>query len=173
MRSAKVVRMKGAGGSGGKSIETVDTSTGEVLDGVFVDLPQRAKSPFGKDWLAVAQSALTFLAENRRTLGEEGFAVFCALASKLDWQNFILINQAEVARSLGMDRGNVNKSIRKLEAMGVLTRGPKSGVSPTFRLNPAVGWKGRQKEHFGALQQARAQGWRLIEGGQGELDLKV
>lgn len=153
------------------SVETVDPETGEVIKGVFAFIPERHKSPFGKDWFVVAQSALTYLAENRKTLGEEGFAVFCALAAQLDWQNFILINQAEIARGLGMDRGNVNKAIKKLEGMGVLTRGPKSGVSPTFRLNPQIGWKGRTKEHFGAMQEARKKGWSLIDGGQQELPL--
>ena len=127
---------KGAGK--GRTVETVDPSTGEVLKGVFAFVPEKHKSPFGKDWFAVAQDALNFLAQNRRYLGEEGFAVFCALASRLDFENYILVNQAEVARSMEMDRGNVNKAIKRLEELGILTRGPKSGVSPTFMLNP--GW---------------------------------
>ena len=60
----------------GKPLETVDPETGEVLKGAFVFIPEKHKSPFGRDWFAVAQDALTFLAKNRKTLGEEGFAVF-------------------------------------------------------------------------------------------------
>lgn len=153
-------------------METVDSQTGEVLTGNFVFIPDRHKSPFGRDWFAVAQSAMMFLAKNRKTLGEEGFAVFCALAGRLDFENYILVNQAEIGREMGMDRGNVNKSIKRLEALGILTRGPKSGVSPTFKLNPQVGWKGKAKAHFGALQQARAKGWKLIEGDQMDLPLQ-
>lgn len=170
MKRLEQHRMKKMGA--GRTVETVDPSTGEVLKGVFAFVPEKHKSPFGKDWFAVAQDALNFLAQNRRYLGEEGFAVFCALASRLDFENYILVNQAEVARSMGMDRGNVNKAIKRLEELGILTRGPKSGVSPTFMLNPKVGWKGRAKEHFGALQKARANGWNLIEGGQ-QLDLPI
>ena len=161
---------KGAGK--GRTVETVDPSTGEVLKGVFAFVPEKHKSPFGKDWFAVAQDALNFLAQNRRYLGEEGFAVFCALASRLDFENYILVNQAEVARSMEMDRGNVNKAIKRLEELGILTRGPKSGVSPTFMLNPKVGWKGKARSHFNALQLAHKQGWQLIDGGkEQQLDL--
>lgn len=114
----------------------------------------------------MAQDAMAFLARNRKQLGEEGFAVFFFLASRLDFQNFILVNQAEVGRELGMHRSNVNKAIQKLKGMGVLTEGPKSGVSPTFRLNPVVGWKGKAKEHFGALREAQKRGWTLIDNDQ-------
>lgn len=109
---------------------------------------------------------MNFLAHNRRYLGEEDFAVFCALSSRLDFDNYIHINQAEIARAMEMDWGNVNKAIKRLEALGILTRGPKSGVSPIFMLNPKVGWKGKARNHFTALQTARKQGWNLIEGGK-------
>lgn len=115
---------------------------------------------------------MTFLAKNRKALGEEGFAVFCAMAGKLDFENFILIAQSEMARDLGMKPSNFSRAVSRLEALGIISRGPKSGRSPTFRLNPKVGWKGRAREHFGALQKARAHGWNLIEGGQ-QLDLPI
>lgn len=160
-----------AGEGKGRTIETVDPSTGELLKGVFAFIPDKHRSPFGKDWFAMAQDAMAFLARNRKQLGEEGFAVFFFLASRLDFQNFILVNQAEVGRELGMHRSNVNKAIQKLKGMGVLTEGPKSGVSPTFRLNPVVGWKGKAKEHFGALREAQKRGWTLIDNDQLPLPL--
>lgn len=147
--------------------EHFDPSTGEVFPkGMLVYVPERPKSPFGKDWFAMAQEAMDFLAKNRKFLGEEGFAVFCALAARLDFENFILINQAEIAGTMGMDRSNFSKALKRLESLGVISRGPKTGRSPTLRLNPTVAWKGKQRQHFNALQQARKQGWRLIEGGQ-------
>lgn len=173
MKRLEQHRMKKGAGQG-RTVETIDPSTGEVLKGVFAFVPEKHKSPFGKDWFAVAQDALNFLAQNRRYLGEEGFAVFCALASRLDFENYILINQAQIAREMTMDRGNVNKAIKRLEELGILTRGPKSGVSPTFMLNPKVGWKGKARSHFNALQVARKQGWELIDGGkEKQLDLPL
>lgn len=156
----------------GRSLETVDPETGEVLKGAFVFIPEKHKSPFGRDWFAMAQDALTFLARNRKVLGEEGFAVFCALAGKLDFENYILVAQAEMARDLGMKPPNFSRAVQRLECLGIIERGPKSGRSPTFKLNPRVGWKGRAREHFGALQKARARGWDLVEGGN-QLDLPL
>lgn len=54
------------------------------------------------DFFVMAQEALAYLAQNRRHLGEEGLRSFDCLASRLDFENFILINQAEAARELGM-----------------------------------------------------------------------
>nr|CRY94961.1 hypothetical protein [uncultured prokaryote] len=173
MKRLEQHRMK-TGEGRGRTVETIDPSTGEVLKGVFAFVPEKSRSPFGKDWFAMAQDAMGFLARNRRFLGEEGFAVFFSLASKLDFENYILVNQADVGRDLTMDRANVNKAIKKLESLGVLTKGPKSGVSPTFKLNPVIGWKGKQRQHFNALQVARKQGWNLIEGGkEKQLDLPL
>lgn len=145
----------------------IDPSTGEVMPkGMLVYVPERPKSPFGKDWFAMAQDALNFLANNRKILGEEGFAVFCALAARLDFENFIMVNQAEMADALNMKRQNFGRALKRLETLGVLTRGPKTGRSPTLRLNPSVAWKGKQRAHFNALQQARKNGWKLIDGGK-------
>ena len=156
-----------------RNIESVDKDTGEVLQGSFVYVPEKKKSPFGRDWFAVAQSAMMFLAKNRKMLGEEGFAVFCALAGRLDFENYILVNQAEIGREMGMDRANVNKSIKRLETLGILTRGPKSGTSPTFKLNPQVGWKGQAKKHFSALQQAKIKGWKLVSSDKEQPELPL
>ncbi len=82
--------------------------------------------------------------------------MFCAMAGRLDFENFILIAQSDMARDLGMKPSNFSRAVKRLEELGIITRGPKSGRSPTFRLNPHVGWKGKAKEHFGALQKARA-----------------
>lgn len=167
----RVVQDRGSGtrSDGGRKLEHYDAQTGEVMDGQIMFVPNRGKSPFGKDWFAMAQDAMMFLAKNRKALGEEGFAVFCALGARLDFENFILINQSQMARELKMDRSNFNKAIKKLEAHGILARGPKSGVSPTFKLNPKMAWKGRQKNHSRALDEAKKMGWDLVEGGNKEL----
>ena len=140
------------------------------MEGAFVFVPKKGKSPFGQDWFAMAQDAMMFMAKNRRVLGEEGFAVFCALGSRLDFENFILVSQADLARDLGMLPQNIGRAVKRLEGLGVLTRGPKSGRSPTFRLNPKMAWKGGQKNHFSALQEAERKGWHLVEGGQADPD---
>jgi hypothetical protein len=71
----------------------------------------------------------------------------------LDYENYILLNQAEIGADIGMQRANVSRALAKLEAEGVLLRGPKAGRSSTFRLNPAFGWKGSAVNHQKALKE--------------------
>ena len=114
----------------------------------------------------MGQDAMQFLADNSKVLGEEGFKVLMALGSRLDLENWMLISQAEFAREIGLRPQNLNRAMTKLEALGIIERGPKSGRSPTFRMNPQMAWKGSAKNHFTALQQAQSKGWGLVEGGK-------
>ena len=55
---------------------------------------------------------------------------------RLDYENLIQVNQAEVAEQVGMNRHNVNRSIKKLIELGVVLGGVKIGVSrSSYRLN--------------------------------------
>ena len=144
-------------------IENIDAVTGEVLQGTMMFVPEKKKSAFGKDWFAMAQDALSFLASNRKVLGEEGFAVFCAVASRLDFENFIQISQVQLARELGMSASNFSRAMKRLATLEIIVKGPKVGVSQTYRMNPSVGWKGSARNHFSALQEAKKMGWKVIE----------
>ena len=54
---------------------------------------------------------------------------------RLDYENLIQVNQAEVAEQVGMNRHNVNRSIKKLIELGVVLEGVKIGVSRSYWLN--------------------------------------
>ena len=73
--------------------------------------------------------------------------------ARLDYENLIQVNQAEVAEQVGMNRHNVNRSIKKLIELGVVLEGVKIGVSRSYRLNPNFGWKGSAKGHREALHE--------------------
>lgn len=149
-----------------KRIGQIDLSTGEVLEGVFAYVVPRRRNGFGKRWVAMAQSAAMIFAQRRKELGEEGFAVLLMLIAKLDFENLLLLNQAEIAKQLGMHRQNVQRSIKKLIEMGALLPGPKVGVSRSYRLNPEFGWKGSSQNHVVALDEYRQK--RLSQARQGE-----
>ena len=68
-------------------------------------------------------------------------------------KNLIQVNQAEIARDLGMQRQNVQRSIKRLMELGVILEGVKIGVSRSYRLNPSFGWKGSAKGHREALHE--------------------
>ena len=76
------------------------------------------------------------------------------MLARLDYENLIQVNQVEVAEQVGMNRHNVNRSIKKLIELGVVLEGVKIGISRScLRLNPNFGWKGSAKGHREALRE--------------------
>ena len=63
------------------------------------------------------------------------------MLARLDYENLIQVNQVEVAEQVGMNRHNVNRSIKKLIELGVVLEGVKIGISRSYRLNPNFGGK--------------------------------
>jgi hypothetical protein len=126
--------------------------TGEVMEGAVLGMffPKR-QNGFREGWIAMAQDALMAVA--KMDLGDEARRLLFAILSKLDYENYILLNQAEIGSEIGMQRANVSRALVKLESEGVLLRGPKAGRSSTFRLNPSFGWKGSASNHQKALKE--------------------
>ena len=75
------------------------------------------------------------------------------MLARLDYENLIQVNQAEVSEQVGMNRHNVNRSIKKLIELGVILEGVKIGISRSYRLNPNFGWKGSAKGHREVLHE--------------------
>jgi len=114
----------------------------------------------------MAQPALMALAKSN--LGQQDWRVLMLVLGQLDFENYILLNQAEIARELEMHPPDVNKALKHLQELGVLLRGPKAGRSSTFRLNPSFGWKGSASNHQKALKERiKASGLSLVSGDPG------
>ena len=58
--------------------------------------------------------------------------VMWAMLARLDYENLIQVNQAEVAEQVGMNRHHVNRSIKKLIELGVVLEGVKIGISRSY-----------------------------------------
>lgn len=82
------------------------------------------------------------------------------LIGTLDFENFIHLSQADVAKELNLKTSNVSTAFRGLVQKGCLIVGPKVGRSATYRLAPELGWKGRVK----SLEDARKNGLKLVIG---------
>jgi DNA-binding Lrp family transcriptional regulator len=80
--------------------------------------------------------------------------------SIMDFENFIGIDQTEIAEFIGIARPNVARSIRKLREKGILVEGPKLGRHKSYQLNLQYAWKGkaanRQKELAKAYREVDA-----------------
>ena len=80
----------------------------------------------------MAQESMMMLAQSNLTGND--MKVMWAMLARLDYENLIQVNQAEVAEQVGMNRHNVNRSIKLIE-LGVVLEGVKIGVSRSYRLN--------------------------------------
>lgn len=134
-----------------RTFEQVDTSTGEVLSGFVAVIQPKRKNGFGTGWVAMAQNAMLAIA--KADMGDEAMRVFFVLAANIDFENWIQISQTELADEIGIKKSNFSRAMKRLEAEGIILRGPKVGRSASFRLNPEFGWKGSAKGHKDALKK--------------------
>jgi len=109
----------------------------------------------------MSQNALMTIARDAEMTART-LRVFLALCAHLDFENYLVVNQRQLAKEIGLHPSDVNREIRKLVAKGVLVAGPRSGRSCTYRLNPAVGWRGSARAHRRALDEARTR-WTRAE----------
>ena len=79
--------------------------------------------------------------------------VMWAMLARLDYENLIQVNQAEVSEQVGMNRHNVNRSIKEADRAWRYLEGVKIGISRSYRLNPNFGWEGSAKGHREALHE--------------------
>lgn len=74
--------------------------------------------------------------------------------------NYVFVNQTEVARELNVHRITVVESIKRLCDMQILLKGPKSGRSNTYMVNPAFCFSGGLgngvKERTETIKQGKA-----------------
>lgn len=135
-----------------RRIRQVDVKTGEVLDGVVAYLVPKRQNGFQR-WFAMGQEdALEELMDFKRL---DDFRVLVALIKRLDYENLIIANQADIARRLSMSSAQVNRAIRRLVEVGVILRGAKAGINCSYQLNPEFGWKGSTKNHVTAIDEHR------------------
>lgn len=140
----------------------VNLSSGELIEGGALALifPKR-RNGFHEGWVAMAQGPMEKLA--MANLGNEANRVLWMLLARLDFENWIHVNQAELARRLELKPPNFTRALRKLITEGVVLEGPKVGRLGTYRLSPSYGWKGSAKGHNEALQERmRARGLSIV-----------
>jgi len=119
----------------------VTTDENGNIKGYF---PLKEKS-LGKDWLAVYQSALKTLAQ--WDLPGEQYRVMLELLSETDFDNYIRINQQTLAKELNMQQSNVARAIKGLKEKNIILEGPRAGLNKTYRLNPYIAHKGKNRNN--------------------------
>jgi len=92
----------------------------------------------------------------------QAMRVLCYLLARLDFDNWIHVEQRQIAEALRMKQSNVSRAISALVDRGILHRGPRDARIATYRLDPCFGWRGTAKRHVQALAEAQKRGLRVI-----------
>jgi biotin operon repressor len=91
-------------------------------------------------------------------------AMVLLLICELDFENWISISQAEIARKLGVSRVVVHRHLSKLRDLGiVLDDGRGAGGFKRMKLNAVYAWKGRASAHGRHFHADQAAGARKRE----------
>jgi len=149
----------------------INPETGEEIDGFVAYVAPKKINGFGQRWMAMAQNAIQRVALDPNLTGED-LRVFNFLVGEVDFENLLVVNQAEIARKMGWQRQNIQRSIKRLIVVGVLLEGPKIGINRSYRFNPEFGWKGTAKNHVTALKDERSKRMKaagisgVIDGGK-------
>ena len=130
-----------------RHMQQIDHQTGEVVEGFVAYVVPKRKNGFQKGWMAMAQEAMMMLAQSNLTGND--MKVMWAMLARLDYENLIQVNQAEVAEQVGMNRHHVNRSIKKLIELGVVLEGVKIGISRLTGLILTLGERLSQRPQAG------------------------
>lgn len=120
-------------------VDGVNPETGEmgrvpVLVGKRVRLKER--------YLLFFQDMIAKLTSDPRMTGERA-RVFLLLLCRCDWENWLYIEQKDLARTAGMHPAQVSRAMRFLVQVGVVLTGPSLGRAHAYKLNSHYVYKGK------------------------------
>lgn len=132
---------------GQRKVAQIDGTTGEVLEGVVAYIAPRPRNGFSDGWVALGMTAAECIA--RADMSGSDYKVLFYLISRLDFENYIAMNQSEIGRQLSMHKVTVSRAIGRLIAEGIVLA--KDGTPTGYRMNPHYAWRGSGKGHIKAL----------------------
>ena len=140
--------------------QAVNQYTGEVVD--FDEKQGGQWRGSGAQHVRLFQQAIRRLGEEGR-ISKESWRVLAYLLGVLDWDNWLVVKQAQMAATLGIHRVQVSRAIRQLLAEGVLLQATPPAPRTAYRLQVDVayrgsrnGWYKRRREE--QQEQAEAPG---------------
>ena len=122
-----------------KYLTLVNEKTGEI-EGHF---PLKNKG-LGTGWIALYQHPAAWLAQQNLT-GEQ-YKVILYLFSQLNFDNYLRVSRKRISEWTGIHQINVSKAMKVLKDMDIIVEGPRAGLNKTYRLNPNIAHKGRDKD---------------------------
>jgi len=126
-----------------KRLGTINLETGEIEEGVSVVVGRRIR--WRENYFMTFQDKLEEMSQDAELAGYP-LRVMMALMARLGWDNWLHVNQTEMAKRLEMDRANVSRAIKLLTDKGLIIKGPKMGRSHAYKLNSNYGFKGKLED---------------------------
>lgn len=128
--------------------DLVDPKTGEP----YRVTVHRNRNRQARDFVMGYQDGHEKLAKTT-ALTARDYRILHMLLARMSYENYLPINQAEIADELNIHAPDVSKTFKKLHALGFIeTEGKKKGRSITYRLAKMIAWKGAQPV---SLEKAR------------------
>jgi predicted transcriptional regulator len=132
-------------------ISQIDRNTGELREGVIVLCPTKRK--LKGDFVLLDLQGMGALAMDK-DLQRDDWRVIAILIKRLEYENWLIITQQEIADQLGMRQPNVARSLKKLTDKAIIVKGKKQGRVNSYRLNAFYGWRGEiTKEYDSAYEE--------------------
>ncbi len=122
-----------------KYIMVTDGKTGKIK-GCF---PLKSKN-LGSGWIALYQEVISEIAD--LNLPNEQYRVFLKLLSKVDFDNYLTVNQKDISEELNIKQPHISRAIKGLCERQIILEGPRAGLNKTYRLNPYIAHKGKDRE---------------------------
>ena len=120
-------------------IMVTDEESGKIK-GLF---PLKSKN-LGTGWIALYQDMADNIADWK--LPYEQYRVFLKLLGKVDFNNYLTINQTQLAEELDMRQPHVSRAIKGLCKLNIIIEGPRAGLNKTYRFNPYIAHKGANRQ---------------------------
>ncbi len=129
---------------------------------VYLHVPKKkdVAADLGGWYIAWQEASMKLAADKRLNLTDH--RILLVLQSKLDFENWIRLSLMDIGNEIAVAKPNVSVSMKKLLSMNIVLLGPSVQNVRTYRLNPAVGWKGTLTH--GAKERRAA--LRVVPGGK-------
>lgn len=118
-----------------KARKYTNNLTGERLE---LQADNQYSQKYAGGWIVNNQIALLRFVTSNPTKVE--LSIFLLINAKIQYDNWLEINQSEWARNYGFDQGNISKAISSLIEKKILIKNPNK--HNCFRLNEFYGYKG-------------------------------
>ena len=110
----------------------------------YAKIPTAKKDKIGGNWVAMFQESLIWM--SKQNLTGEQWKVFAALFGRMDFENYVRINQTALAQELHTNKTHISRAIKKLLELDIITEGPRAGLNKTYMFNPNIGIKGKHRK---------------------------